>query len=182
MQKKSRPWCYIPVNKGHKAKIDTEDYERVMKHTWRVIMKDSGRIKAVTSVQTPKGVRQVSLGQFLMKPPKGKMVYPRRFVEGLDYRKDNLIICTIQERQRMLPKNRRSGSSVYKGVSHVKSKNLWRAEIWLDGKCIHLGEYASEDEAAKAYNDAARKYFKEFAYQNQIHRNTRRRRSDRKKR
>ena len=38
-----------------------------------------------------------------MNPPKGKLAYPRRFNDGFDYRKNNLIICTMQERQQLLP-------------------------------------------------------------------------------
>ncbi|MBX7230923.1 MAG: hypothetical protein K1X29_02455 [Bdellovibrionales bacterium] len=121
-QKMDRSWCYLPVNKGYQAKIDLEDYPRASAHTWRVIKKDSGRLKVVTNIKTPGGTRQVSLGQFLMNPPKGKMVYPRRFMDGLDYRKANLIVCTMKERQRILPKSRIHGSSKFKGVSFIKRR------------------------------------------------------------
>jgi hypothetical protein len=163
-----KPWCYIPVNKGYRAKIDAEDYDRVMAHTWRVIRKDSGRLKVVTNIMTKSGNRQVSLGQFLMEPPRGKMVYPRRFMDGLDYRKSNLIVCTMKERQRILPKSRRHGSSRFKGVSYVQSLKRWRASIKVDGKSISLGVFESELEAADAYNRAAREYFGDMAYQNPL--------------
>lgn len=167
-EQKAKPWCYIPVNKGYKAKIDQEDYDRVTKHTWRIIKKDSGRLKVVTNIVTAKGNRQVSLGQFLMKPPKGKMVYPRRFMEGLDYRKSNLIVCTMAERQRILPKSRNHGTSRFKGVSYIISLKKWRASIKVKGKSISLGVYGSEVEAAEAYNRAAREYFGDIAYQNLV--------------
>ena len=35
--KKDKPWVYIPVNKGHKAKVDKEDLKKVMAHTWRIL-------------------------------------------------------------------------------------------------------------------------------------------------
>ncbi len=167
-EKKDKPWCYIPVNKGLRAKIEAEDYDRVMEHTWRVIKKDSGRLKVVTNVMTKLGNRQVSLGQFLMNPPKGKMVYPRRFMEGLDYRKSNLIVCTMKERQRILPKSRNHGSSRFKGVSFVQSLKRWRSSIKVDGKSISIGVFTSELEAAAAYNKAAREHFGDMAYQNPL--------------
>jgi hypothetical protein len=167
-EQKNKPWCYIPVNKGLRAKIDAEDYDRVMKHTWRVIKKDSGRLKVVTNVMTKQGNRQVSLGQFLMSPPKGKMVYPRRFMDGLDYRKSNLIVCTMKERQRILPKSRNHGSSRFKGVSYVQSLKRWRASIKVDGKSISIGVFDSELEAADAYNKAAREHFGDMSYQNPL--------------
>lgn len=165
---KSKPWCYIPVNKGHKAKIDKEDYDRVSEYTWRVITRDSGRMRVVTSISTPKGTRQLSLAQFLMKPPKGKMAYPRRFMEELDFRKSNLIICSMSERQRMLPKSRRFGSSQFKGVYYMEKEKKWRAQIEVEREHISLGVYQSETDAALAYNKAAKKYFGEMAYQNLI--------------
>ena len=175
--KKPKPWCYIPVNKGYRAKVDAEDYERVMEHTWRIIRKDSGRLKVVTSVMTARGNRQVSLGQFLMKPGKGKMVYPRRFMEGLDYRKSNLIVCTMRERQRILPKSRRVGSSRFKGVSYAEKLGKWRASITVNGRSINLGVYQSEPKAADAYNRAAKKYFGEMSYQNILRKSGKNRRS-----
>lgn len=88
-----------------------------------------------------------------------------------DNRKINLRICTNNENQR----NRRKlskASSKYKGVCFAKYTKKWQAsiEIRMDGKRnnIYLGQYYDEKDAAKAYNDAAIKYFGEFAKLNTI--------------
>jgi hypothetical protein len=162
------PWCTIIINPDFKVKIDREDLELVNTHTWRVMAGSSGKNRVVTSIRTSIGVRTLSLGSFLMKPPKGKQVYPRRHLEGLDYRKSNLIICTIKERQRMLPKKRKGTSSIYRGVSFSSLVGKWRAGVEVNGKSINLGNFATEIEAAVAYNSAARKYFGINAYQNPI--------------
>lgn len=163
-----KPWTYLAVHPDMKVKIDREDLERVNQHSWRVTRGTTGRIRVVTSVRGPKGVRTLTLGKFLMDPPKGKQVYPRRFNDGLDYRKFNLIVCTLSERQRLLPKKRTKTSSSYRGVSFVKSQNKWRAGIEVNGKSINLGLFKTEDDAADAYNRAARTHFGDVAYQNQI--------------
>lgn len=166
-----KPWCFISVHSDQpdlKVKIDQEDLKRVSQHSWRITKGTTGRMRVVTSVRTEKGVRHLTLGKFLMKPPKGKMVYPRRFNEGLDYRKDNLIVCTLRERQRLLPKNRKKKSSDYRGVSFSSADQKWKAGIEVNGKAINLGHFDTEDEAAYAYNEAARKHFGEIAYQNRI--------------
>ena len=175
-------WCLIPVRPNSKAKIDKSDLKRVSAHTWRVLTKESGRRKVVTNIiDKKKRNRQISLGQFLMKPPKGKMVYPRRFMDGFDYRKENLVVCTMQERQRILPPSRNHGTSRYKGVSFISSRKRWRAAIKHDGQSVTLGLFKDENEAAISYNRAALKYFGRDAYQNQIGSRKARRNNERAK-
>ena len=165
----AKAWCYIPVNPGRKAKIDREDLKRVSEHTWRITKGTTGRARVVTSIRDKRGIVQnITLGRFLMKPPKTKQVYPRRFNEGLDYRKSNLIVCSLRERQRLLPKNRKRASSSYRGVSYSAADGKWRAAIEVNGRAVNLGHYARESEAAQAYNVAARKHFGASAYQNQV--------------
>src|SRR6185312_9978318 len=103
----AKDWCYLTVHPNTKVKIDRTDLKRVSQHKWRVTKASTGRLRVVTSVRGPRGVKNITLGKFLMKPSKGYQVYPRRFNEGLDYRKSNLIVCTLRERQRLLPKHRR---------------------------------------------------------------------------
>lgn len=172
---KSSEWCYHIISKGIKVKIDREDLERVSEKTWRVTTGTTGRPRVVTSIRTPEGIRNVTLGRFLMDPPKKKQVYPRRFNEGLDYRKHNLVICTVKERQRLLSKRRVETSSKYKGVSYSQADKKWKAGIEVNGKGINLGHFKDEKDAARAYNAAAKKHFGDIAYQNPIDR-------DRKKR
>lgn len=162
-------WCSIIVS-GEKVKIDREDLERVEARSWRITRGTTGRARVVTSIRTPKGNRSVTLGAFLMKPGKGKQVYPRRFNDGLDYRKNNLVVCTLKERQRLLPKKRSATSSSYRGVSFSTATGKWRAGIEVNGRAINLGDYETEGAAALAYNKAAREHFGNLAYQNEVSR------------
>ena len=176
MAKKTKPWKKLKTKTGELVKVDAEDYEELMERSWRVIYTGKTRKPSVvTSIRTGESVRTMTLGQFLMKPRKGKLVYPRRWQGGLDYRKSNLLVCSMKERQRMLPKRADKSSSIYKGVSFVKSKKIWRARIEKNGKSHYLGDYAREEQAAAAYNKAAREMFGEIAYQNQIIRKPERR-------
>jgi hypothetical protein len=61
-------------------------------------------------------------------------------------------------------------SSQYKGVTEVKDgrKKKWRATITVEHRQIKLGAYYTEVEGAEAYNDAAKHYFGEFAFLNEI--------------
>lgn len=62
----------------------------------------------------------------------------------------------------------RGGSSRFKGVTWHKPTKKWRAYTRVHGKRTSLGYFTSELEAAKAYNEAAVRYFGEFAKLNKI--------------
>ena len=78
----------------------------------------------------------------------------------LDNRKANLRKCTTGENVRNKTKSV-GKSSRYMGVSNSREK--WRAIIKSEGVKISLGTFASEEEAALAYDNAARTYFGNFA-------------------
>lgn len=56
----------------------------------------------------------------------------------------------------------------YKGITFCKATRKWRAQ--LSTKNFHncLGRYDTMEEAALAYNKAAKEYFGEFAYLNDV--------------
>lgn len=83
-----------------------------------------------------------------------------------DNRIENLRGCT--QHQNLL--NRKPfGKSKYKGVYLTGRKTIkYKSQIMLDGKLNYLGTYKTEEEAANAYNGAAKKLHKNFAYLNHI--------------
>lgn len=165
----SKAWKLLTTKTGETVKIDSEDYDRVAEKSWRVIYRGKEKKPlVVTSIRTGSSSRTMSLGQFLMKPRKGKMAYPRRWQNGLDYRKENIVVCSMKERQRMLPKRAEKTSSRYRGVSFIRSKRVWRSRIEKNNKAYFLGDFATEDLAARAYNKAAQELFGDVAYQNRI--------------
>jgi len=54
-------------------------------------------------------------------------------------------------------------TSGFKGVSFYKKTGKWAAYIKKSGKKIHLGYFCTPDEAHKAYMNAAKLLFSEFA-------------------
>jgi len=84
----------------------------------------------------------------------------------LDNTRKNLRGCTLRENARNAKKAKHGTSSKYKGVSK-QSENSYRARIRVDGVLIGLGS-GSEIHCAHLYNNAAIKYFKEFARINNV--------------
>lgn len=77
----------------------------------------------------------------------------------------NLRWCTRSENNMNQKKqNRANKSSRFKGVDG--NGRRWRAQIRKDKCPIHLGIYNDEEEAARAYDKAAREIFGEYARTN----------------
>jgi hypothetical protein len=59
-------------------------------------------------------------------------------------------------------------SSSYRGVTFHKREGKWRAQINIDGKRKMIGSYRTQEEAARAYNEAALKYHGDKAKLNEV--------------
>lgn len=98
--------------------------------------------------------------------------YLPKYIDHIDGNPSNNNINNLREvtqsQNCMNKKSDKNSSSKFKGVSWDKSTNKWRARIQVNSKQIHLGRFKSEIDAAKCYNNAAIKYFKEFAYLNEV--------------
>jgi hypothetical protein len=79
-----------------------------------------------------------------------------------DNRIANLRQCSHAQNARNVV--RRRNRSGFKGIYRPRSR--WRAEITVNGTRIHLGVYSTPQEAADAYDAAARLHHGEFARTN----------------
>ena len=75
---------------------------------------------------------------------------------------ENLREASINENARNCKKPSHNTSG-YKGVCWAKSKNKWQANITVKNKLLFLGRFDDPLEAYKAYCNAAKTYFGEFA-------------------
>lgn len=78
----------------------------------------------------------------------------------LDNRRSNLRICTRS--QNLMNQNKQNGKTIAKGV-YLHPSGKFKSTIKVNARSMHLGYFESEESAKTAYNEAAIKYFGEFA-------------------
>ena len=86
---------------------------------------------------------------------------------SLDNRKCNLRAATNSQNMANQPKQKRNLCR-FKGICVDKKNGGWRAQISINGETKNLGHFLDDESAARAYNDAARKQFGEYARLNEF--------------
>jgi len=159
----------IPLTQGYFAKVDDEDYERIMVHRWCVTkgQGQGGLVRAIRCGMTNKIKKTIYISREIMNNPKDKFV---DHINGdtLDNRKCNLRICTRSQNEMNRRINRTEKTSKYKGVFFDKRRKGWVSSIRVNGKQKSIGVFKSEKMAARSYNSWARLLFGEYARLNNI--------------
>jgi hypothetical protein len=157
----------IPLTKGYHAVVDRIDKPLVEQFAWHADehRRKDGSIMVVYAARAVKGKKRQLLHRFLLGIADPKIRVDHRDHDGLNCRRLNLRIATNTENVRYQRKQHR-GSSQYKGASWHVRKNKWVASIRVNRKLKFLGSFASEINAAIAYDVAARKHFGRFAVTN----------------
>lgn len=146
----------IKLTKGLFAQVDESDFEYLSMFKWHAA----------------KG------GKYAAAVRNGRIVYMHRLImnaredmevdhingDGLDNRKLNLRLCTSAQNH-YNHKLLKTNTSGYRGVSKTRF-GTYHVSISVNDKTLHLGNYKNIIEAAKAHDDAVKRYRGEFAVPN----------------
>lgn len=153
----------IKLTQGKVVLVDDEDYEYLNQWKWYA-HKQGKTFYAKRITRENNHVTMIHMHRVIMNcPPEKRIDHISR--NGLDNRKCNLRLCNVAENGMNRPKQD-NNSSGYKGVGWDKSRNKWRAQIKPNQKSIFIGRFSKKEDAAKAYDEFAKRYFGEFAYLN----------------
>ncbi len=154
----------VPLTRGKVALIDEGDLEVISNYKWRALHVARGKWNERWVAQG--GHAGIYMHRLIMGVTDRKVQVDHINHDSLDNRRNNLRLCSNKQNMGNQRKTGVSKSSQYKGVSWEKDRNAWKAQIMIDGKNHRLGRFATELEAAKAYDAAAIKAFGEFAHMN----------------
>jgi hypothetical protein len=156
----------IYLGEGEYTIVDPDIYYKYRHIKW-FLTGNKTNYYAACSIKDRQGKTMTKrLHRLIMNAPDGLLV-DHRNREGLDNRIANLRMATHSENC-CNRRKRGNSTSRYKGVYCEKRRGQvrWRANIKFNDKRIFLGYYDSQIEAARAYDEAARKYHGEFALLN----------------
>lgn len=162
----------IELTQGKSAFVDDEDFASLSQHKWFAFL-HHGNWYAARNITQDGRVVMIRMHREIMGCVKGDgTIVDHEDGNTLDNRKQNLRFATNTENTRNArPKNGKS----YKGVHFDGRKKLakpWEARICAGEKTQHkeryLGRFATAEEAALAYNEAARELHGEYARLNEV--------------
>ncbi len=154
----------IPLTKNKFAIVDPGDFEYLNQFKWHLHSKGyaSRNIRLKENWKKRKNILMHRVVLERHGHDLSGLVSDHINRDKLDNRSINLRAVTLAQ-NRFNSNFKNSSSSVFNGVHETSNKKKWRASIGRAGKSVHLGYFANEEDAAKAYDSAAINYFGEFA-------------------
>lgn len=157
----------IELNRGFLAIVDADDVEWLRDFNWSVVgRKGKHYAYAISWSMKLIAMHWAVLNHDGIKVPS-KCVIDHINGNGLDNRRSNLRVASVQQNAwNQKARTPDKCASPYKGVWYAKDgkrRKRWCSKIKANGKRYHLGYFATDVEAALAYDAAAKERFGEFA-------------------
>lgn len=156
--------CEVPLSgikgRGRVALVDDGDWELVRSHKWYLVhnVKHHSPPYAQANIRRPDGTAGTIRMHVLIAGYAG---VDHQNHDGLDNRRANLRRATPV--QNGANQRAQAGTSKFKGVSWDRQTHRWRAQIMHNRRHRSIGRFTTEEDAARAYDAAARDLFGAYA-------------------
>ena len=151
----------ISLTQGQVAIVDDWWFDELNQYKWFAQWQpDTKSFRAVRSSSRLLGKRKFILMHVVIAGTPNRMVTDHINHNTLDNREINLRVCTCSQNLTNRGKQA-NNTSGYKGVFE-DGKN-WLAQIRFNGKQYYLKTWPTKEQAARAYDEAAKRLHGEFA-------------------
>lgn len=159
----------LPLTQGKVARVDDDVYEWAKGFNWCAAKCGHTfyACRAISLATKPVTQRTSFLHREIMRPGDGFEIHHING-DGLDNQRCNLRVVTSQQNKQGYRRKRIGVTSKYRGVHWEKRTRSWRADIGLNKIYTTLGRFDNQKDAARAYNEAAKRLFGEFAHLNKV--------------
>ena len=159
----------IELTRGQVALVDDDDYEILNQYKWHALFdKVGGGYYAKTCQAIPVGgITSNLMHRAILKVASDFVHVDHVNHNTLDNTRGNLRIATPSQNGANRKRNINNISG-FKGVSWRNDRNKWVVNIKVNQRKIWIGAYGDIIIAARAYNNAAIKYFGEYALLNVV--------------
>lgn len=159
----------IPLDKGFETEVDDVHVKDLSGFRWYVIQSNRSSPYVALYRSQKWNPDIVLLHRVIMSLKLGRPIHDYELVDHKDRNtfnnlESNLRLATRSQNSQNQQK-RSKNKSGFKGVDRLKS-GRYRAQITVDWLYKYLGTHETAEDAARAYDKAARKYHKEFAVLN----------------
>jgi len=154
------------------AQVDDADVELVSRYRWSTVRARTG-LTAYARARAPIGDADLPGGSFVYMHRLIMGARPNESVDhvngnGLDNRRANLRLASASQNAANRRKPRSARTSQFKGVhlDRGQGRKHWHARLKMNGTVYLCKRFATEEEAARAYDEMAERVHGAFARTN----------------
>lgn len=146
------------------ALVDDADYSELSKYVWSLQRGTTGIFYATRGTERNGKQKSYAMHRQIMGFPNSMIDHKDR--NGLNNQRENLRPATRSQNGANYIGRTKIRRGKFKGVTKYSHWDGFHAQIAVNQKHMFLGSFKNEEDAARAYDKAAKKYFGEFAYLN----------------